>query len=189
VSVYQSDKSTVLNEYLNIDSGYSVPKIISGYAGTVYIKVQGYYSSSYNFSTGTYAIKYTEGDSNDTKETATSLTSGSWTSATEISPAGDVDWYTFTAASGKTYILQWDEYGGSGNYTGSVEVSVFQSDGNTAVNNYLNVNSGYNPPIIISGYTGTVYIKVKGYYSSNTGTYVIKYTEGTATTPRKPQLP
>ncbi|GHT95244.1 hypothetical protein FACS1894141_3500 [Spirochaetia bacterium] len=177
VSAYQSDGSTTLNGILNTDSGYSTPKIISGYTGTVYIKVEAIskYSTG-NTTTGTYAIKYEMGDSNDTKETATVLVDGSFTSGTTISPQGDVDWYTFEAGSGKTYILTWDDYGqGSGNYTGNVTVSAFQSDGITAINGLLNVDSGYNPPRIIKGYTGTVYIKV---VSNGTGTYIIKYETG-----------
>jgi hypothetical protein len=174
VSVFQSDGITAINGILNAGGGYSAPQIISGYTGTVYIKVKG--------SAGTYIIKY-EADTNGTKETATALVNGEWTSGTAISPAGDVDWYQFEAASGQTYSLTWDGKegswynGGSGNYTGYIKVSAYQSDGSTALNGILNTESGYSSPKTISGYTGTVYIKVQGYSSSYTGTYAIKYTQ------------
>ncbi|GHT55050.1 hypothetical protein AGMMS49982_20560 [Bacteroidia bacterium] len=177
VSVYQSDGSTALNAILNETLGYSSPQIISGYTGTVYIKVEGGSSGSY---TGTYAIKY-EADTNGTMATATALTESVFTNGTEIKPAGDIDWYTFEATNNQTYFLTWDEYGGSGNYTGVIDVSVYQSDGITAINGILNAGSGYSAPQIISGYTGTVYIKVKG----SAGTYIIKYeadTDGTKET-------
>ncbi|GHU07384.1 hypothetical protein FACS1894151_01630 [Spirochaetia bacterium] len=178
VSAYQSDGSTTLNGILNADSGYSAPKIISGYTGTVYIKVEA--RASWDLPTGTYAIKY-EADTNGTMATATALTEGVFTSGTEIRPAGDIDWYTFQATNNQTYFLTWDGSGGSGNYTGGIDVSVYQSDGITAINGILNASGGYSTPKIISGYTGKVYIKVKG----SAGSYIIKYeadTDGTKET-------
>ncbi|MHC6204665.1 CsgG/HfaB family protein [Breznakiellaceae bacterium SP9] len=164
VSAFESDGSTALNGILNADSGYSSPKTISGYTGTVYIRVTG--------TTGAYIIKYDE-DIDGTKETATTLVNGVFTSGTGISPAGDVDWYKFEATNTKIYFLTWDDRDGSGTYPSDIKVSAFGSDGIIALNGILNADSGYSSPRIISGYTGTVYIRVTG----TTGTYIIKYDE------------
>jgi hypothetical protein len=115
----------------------------------------------------------------------TALTNNVWTNGTEIYPTDNFDWYKFEATSDKTYNLNWDQsqsWGwdsnrGSGNYNGSIKVSAYRSDGTTVFNDILNVVNGYGTPSIISGYTGTVYIKVQGESADNTGTYIIKYAE------------
>jgi hypothetical protein len=182
-SVYQSDEKTILCG-IEEKFAYTNPRIISGYTGTVYVKVYGSweYISGYNSGvTGTYAVKYEEGDSNDTKETASTLSNGNWADA-QIWPRYDEDWYRFEA-SGGSYSLTWDDSGdGSGNSTCNISVSVFQSDGRTALNGVLDANSAYTTPKTFSGYTGTVYIRVYAGYtyisgmSDGTGTYAIKYT-------------
>jgi len=86
------------------------------------------------------------------------------------------DWYTFTAANAdKIYSIQWvdtDEYGA---YTPvptcDIKVTAYQSD--RAATFFTDKDRGSATPQTISGYSGTVYIKVKGYGS--TGTYTIRY--------------
>jgi hypothetical protein len=117
------------------------------------------------------------GDGNDSMGTATTLVNGVFTSGTSISPEGDVDWYKFEATIGHMYILTWDDSDGSGTYAGDIKVSAYQSDGATVLNGISSVDSGYSTPKTISGYTGTVYIKVQGHWSYSNGSYIIKYTQ------------
>ncbi|MDR1251624.1 MAG: hypothetical protein LBK62_05595 [Treponema sp.] len=144
--------------------------MISGYTGTVYIKVTGNSSSS----TGTYSVMYEAGDGNDYKETAVSFPANAWRTGAISPSTDDIDWYYFQATSAKTYILKWDEYGGSGNYTADIRVSVYKADGSTPLNDINDIDTGYSSSRTFSGYTGTVYIKVTG---SSTGTYTIAYQE------------
>jgi hypothetical protein len=109
--------------------------------------------------------------------TTVALTASTWKEAA-ISISGEVDWYQFTAASGTTYYVEWDDsYNGSGSYDGDIRVSAWKADGTPI---FTNVDAGYGESYrkTISGYTGTVYLKVVEYNSSYIGTYAIKYTQG-----------
>jgi hypothetical protein len=123
-SAYQSDEKTILCG-IEEKFAYTNPRIISGYTGTVYIKIYGFweYFGGYDSpETGTYSVKYEKGDSNDTRETTTALSNGNWTDA-QIWPRYDEDWYRFEA-SGGSYSLSWDDSdGGSGNSTCNITVS------------------------------------------------------------------
>jgi hypothetical protein len=134
VTVYQSDGSTILKGIDCAGNGYA-SRIISGYTGTVYVKVQAYqqYSWSTPATPSTYIIKYEEGDGNDSMMAATTLVDGVWTNDTAINPAGDIDWYKFTASPPQTYTLTWDDGDSpySGTYTGDIMVTVYQADGST----------------------------------------------------------
>jgi hypothetical protein len=180
VSAYESDGITPLSGIIGIDNAYTTPRVISGYSGTVYIKVVGFYPAT---TTGTYAIKYRKvTDNNNNPAAADTLTEGSWHTG-DIYPATDEDWYKFTATSGNTYNLNWDDSYGiagiskSGNYTVDIRVSAYESDGITPLNGISGIDSGYAAPQVISGYAGTVYIKVYGLTGYSTGTYAIKYVQ------------
>jgi hypothetical protein len=134
----------------------------------VYLKVE----SSWASSTGTYAIKYfEEGDA------VVSLSAGNWVNAS-ITESGEVDTYTFTAQSGTTYNIYWADSSQYGAYnptpTCNISVTAYQSD--LATTFFADQNSAFTTPKTISGYTGTVYLKVKGDWPSTAGTYAIRYT-------------
>jgi hypothetical protein len=115
----------------------------------------------------------------NSKETATTLTSGVWTTGTVISTAIHY-WYKFEANSANTYTLTWDEkFTGSATYTGGIWVTAYESDGTTPFGNIWGKNDGYGSDAeIISGYTGTVYIEVEAFSSpSDLGTFAVKYTQ------------
>ncbi|MDR2501034.1 MAG: collagen-like protein [Treponema sp.] len=159
VSAYKADGTSLFTDQTN---GYTTPKTITGYTGTVYLRVESILSAV----GGTYAIKY-----NDPAATASALTSGSWQTG-NIATASSTQLYKFTAASGTIYGVQWnDTYDGSGTYTGKVNVSAYRSDG-TAF--FRDAAVGYTAPRTISGYTGTVYLQVTP-NSSSTGTYAVRY--------------
>jgi len=157
--------------------------------------ITNYYTSSYtdtSVSAGnTYWYKVAaynsvgEGEKSDAKQSdtvpaasvGTSLTIGTEKTDCTISTATQVDWYTFTAVSGTTYKLQWEDHWdsstgsfSSSSYTGVVQVSAFKSDGTPILRNSI---EGWSYPSTVSGVSGTVYIKVIA-YSTYTGTYGIK---------------
>jgi hypothetical protein len=100
---------------------------------------------------------------------------GVWTRG-NITIAGEVKTYCFTATPGKTYTIAWDDsYQGSGTYTLDVKVSANRQDQVTTY--FSNIDSGYNSPRTITAQDGMVYIKVVSYYSGGTGSFGIKVTQ------------
>jgi hypothetical protein len=86
---------------------------------------------------------------------------------------GDIRWYQFTAASGTGYHVQWNDSGqGDSAKTGNIKVSAYNSDGSTI---FTNIDSGWISPQLITGVSGTIYLKAQGYSGDSTGTYAIKY--------------
>jgi hypothetical protein len=109
------------------------------------------------------------------------LSDAAWYNGT-ISTSGEVDWYTFTASSGTTHYVWWnDSYQGSGK-TADVKVTAYDSSG-TVISGFNAVDSGYTTPKTISDINGTVYLKVEGYSASSAGTYAIAYRSGSNTRP------
>jgi hypothetical protein len=162
VTAYQSDKTTVL--FSTTMEGYSPARAILGYAGTVYLEVEGY-----DFSSGTYAIRYyEEGDA------IVSLAADTWVNAM-LDKYSEEDLYTFTAQAGTTYSIQWADSGQYGVYTPAptcdINVTAYQSDKATTF--FSNAGSAFTTPKTISGYSGTVYLKVNSWHF---GTYAIRYT-------------
>ncbi|GAB6392105.1 MAG: Ig-like domain-containing protein [Treponematales bacterium] len=108
---------------------------------------------------------------------AASLTNNQWTTGNIA--AGGEDWYSFTAAAGKSYGVQWADSFDYGTYTpaptGDIVVAGCRSSDRTATL-FPQTDYGYSSPQTISGYAGTVYLKVVPYYGG-AGTYAIKYWE------------
>jgi hypothetical protein len=84
--------------------------------------------------------------------------------------AGEVKWYKFTAAEGKTYKVQFADYwapstGLNPRYTGDVYVSAFSSDGNyakkTQYTDFRHEDTGWSTAQINPLYqaSGTIYLK------------------------------
>jgi hypothetical protein len=162
VSAYQADGTTL---FTTIDSGYTAPQTIMGdYTGTVYLRVSG-------SAPGSYAVKV---------DTGIPLTVGSgsgsaWTTGT-MSAGSQIDWYSFTASSGDTYTVQWDDsYLGTSTYSADIRVTAYRADG-TAF--FTNIDNGYTTPQTITGYDGTVYLRVTPYSSSSAlGDYAVRVYE------------
>jgi hypothetical protein len=105
--------------------------------------------------------------------TLTACTDGNtWNNKAEglVSADEPVKWYSFTATGG-TYNVKCDSRsGGSGAYTAYTYVTAYGSDGSVL---FPETFALYSTPQTISGYTGTVYLKVLG--SSTYGTFAIMF--------------
>jgi hypothetical protein len=150
-----------------------------------------YYSSAYykypiSVSSSTTSLSWSSFSSMtaSTPENVTSLSSGIWTNGS-ITSAGGVKWYSFAVTSGTSYYLWWnDAYQGDSTKTLDVKVSFTQSDG-TTISGYVDLDSAWTTPQSFSvSSSGTLYIKVQGYSSTNTGTFGICY----STTTTRPSL-
>jgi hypothetical protein len=173
VSAYRSDGTAFFtNAYDTVDT----PRDILGASGTLYIKVAPYGSADSNF--GTYTVQF------DTV-TPAALTSGTPQSGT-IGAASDVFWYSFTASAGNVYTIKVDDILHSGtSQTGNVSVSAYRSDGTALFTNASNTVDVPRSVIGVSGTTGTIYIKVVPYNSSNAsfGTYTVQFDTAAFPTP------
>jgi hypothetical protein len=112
---------------------------------------------------------------------ATGLASDTWTPGT-VSAANPVVWYSFTATGGTYNIKCDDRYGdGSGTYTyenggGDIDLTAYEDDGTVL---FAAADSNYATPESISGYSGTVYLRVRPFWgmSQYYGNYAIQYCE------------
>jgi len=159
---------------------------ITSYSTTRYTDTDVSVGSTYWYKVAAYN-SVGEGDKSDAKQSdavpatsdVTLLNFGTQTNGT-ISSATQVNWYKFTAVSGTTYNVQWeDSYQQSGSiFTGDIKVSAFNSTG-APISGFQNIDSGYTTPKTVSGVTGTVYLRVEAFsvVSAKTGIYVIKVTQ------------
>jgi hypothetical protein len=89
-----------------------------------------------------------------------------------IATSRNVQWYSFTAAEGSSYQVQWNTSLTNPEESTitlpSANVSAFKADGSDIF------KEESDTPQTVSGVIGTVYLKVKG---QDTGTYTIKYTK------------
>jgi hypothetical protein len=107
--------------------------------------------------------------------TGTPLTGNTWADG-DLSVVGEIDWYQFTAASTTTYYVQWDDAAGNsvGGKTAWTAVSAYRAGDGTPV--FTRQNSGFTYPQSVSVNAGeTIYIRVEGLDSWNTGTYAVQY--------------
>jgi hypothetical protein len=142
------------------------------------------YSASFTdtgTSSGTYWYKVSavndQGEGPDSAPVAppTPLTYDTWMEG-NLTTGGQANWYSFSAAAGVTYYLQWDDnYEGTGTYAGDLMVSAYRSNGSSI---FMKVDSGYNSPkpFTLEG-EETVYVKVEPYGNQGnyTGPYAIRY--------------
>jgi hypothetical protein len=90
-----------------------------------------------------------------------------------ISPAGDIDWYQFTASSSGTYTIEtWagtltDNY--MYLYGPNSQTTLIEEDDNHGTGNMAKITRYLS--------SGTYYIKIRGYSSNYTGTYTIRVTK------------
>jgi uncharacterized repeat protein (TIGR02543 family) len=95
----------------------------------------------------------------------------SWTPGT-LTPGG-VNWYSFSVTGG-SYSVNWnDSDNGTGLYSCDIKVSAYTGGG---TNIFGEVDTGHTTPQIISGWPGTIYLKVEGYTPASSGNYDIRVT-------------
>jgi hypothetical protein len=157
VDAYQEDGTAFFT------SSTTTGKTLISTGDIIYIKF-GLYSP------GSYSIKY------DSVDNITELDIAEWKNAT-LGSESEIDWYKFTADADTTYNMQLNNYA-EGNDTMSIatEISAYKADGTTL---FASVDEAYYRPQIISGVTGTVYIKLAfsiGYGNPVfPGTYALRY--------------
>jgi hypothetical protein len=129
--------------------------------------IDGFDSSS----PGVKTITVTKDGCSDYFSVSISLPIGSsWTPGT-LTPGG-VNWYSFSATGG-SYSVNWnDSDNGMGPYSCDIKVSAYTGGG---TNIFSEVDTGTTPQII-SGWPGTIYLKVEGYAPTSSGSYAIRVT-------------
>jgi len=130
-----------------------------------------------------------------TKEDAIPLTAGQWEDGSIV--YGDAKWYKFETEAGKEYRVQWknqnDQPVGA-DYTAYSKIIAYQSDGTTTINGSFNDSGYWDSPLtqggsywspyyayspqwknLISGQSGTVYLKVEVSSSEFEGTFAVRF--------------
>jgi hypothetical protein len=98
------------------------------------------------------------------------LPQGVWASNV-IDTSGHFVWVKVSTLIGNTYNISWDDsYEGSGMYTGDVEVTVYDADGNDIGGG--GYDSGYLTPLTITATTTYTYIRVRAY---TVGSFAVQY--------------
>ncbi|MDR2021538.1 MAG: hypothetical protein LBQ14_12315 [Treponema sp.] len=87
---------------------------------------------------------------------------------------GEVRWYTFSAAAGAAYRVQWNGAApqGDGTKTLPAVVSAYTGD-NTFI--FENKTTGWVSPEAVSGVQGAVYLRVQGADGADAGSYALRY--------------
>ncbi len=105
-----------------------------------------------------------------------------------IDTEDEIKWYSFDAIAGNSYLINWDDLYTDENYTTDITVSVYKEDEITAYYWYSDVNEenygssfeyeddGDTPRYITALEDEKIMIKVKGYSSSDIGTYSLQVT-------------
>jgi len=166
-----------------------------GQAGKAYVRV---YSDSTS-GTGTFSVIYSTDSTKPlvpiVPPNVTPLTADQWADGQLTSSSGGAAWYSFTIQSATNHYLWWNDAAtggtsGNGLKTLDVKVSAFYADGTSL---FTDVDTGWSSPQSITsvdaGRIGTVvYVRVRPYFSSGTGTFGIVYS-ATNTRPVAPFEP
>ena len=109
------------------------------------------------------------------KDEAITLSSSEWLNGSV--DRGKEQWFKFDVESGGNYAVQWkdnSERPASEDYTVTIKVTAYQSDGKTSIFEYFGqFTHGFSQPKPVSGLSGTVYLKVEPYYGQ--GNYAIRF--------------
>jgi fibronectin type 3 domain-containing protein len=100
------------------------------------------------------------------------LTNGRWTDGTLA--AGQTHWYRFVSDGGTAEVSWDDSRQGSGEKTCDIKVSAYAAGGDSI---FAEADSGHLNPEAISGWSGTIYLKVEGHNKSQHGGYAIRYSQ------------
>ena len=158
--LFDTDGSTALRYQDYPSLRYELPA-----AGTYYLRVQGYSSSS----TGTYTLTVTDlglDDHGDAAASATALVVDEPPTLGGIETAGDQDWFSFTADAGHIYAFAASES------NINLTLRLFDRDGTTMLRYqdfaYFTVELAT---------AGTYYLWVQAYSSTATGGYNVSVTD------------
>jgi len=197
--VYRSNTET--GTYTQIGENYPITDFpLSDYQPTtdagkiIYIDKNVTVGNTYWYRVSAYNSDGEEGDMSDQKQseavpgpTSVPLTIGADKTEGTMDTVTQVDWYTFTAESGKTYRVQWESAVDNpvGWYRGGfadIWVSVFTNDRELIdfKESYGNgYSSGWTTPGTVSGVSGTVYLKldIREKQTYSLGKYSIKVYE------------
>ncbi len=93
-----------------------------------------------------------------------------------IGNSADTKVYCFSATSGKTYAISWDDsFQGTGNYTANIIVDACHEDLEWS---YIgDRDSGYLTPMVIKAVQNKVYLKIDALNSASTGSFALKVSE------------
>ncbi|MCL2557933.1 MAG: InlB B-repeat-containing protein, partial [Treponema sp.] len=141
----------------------------------VYVRVRG----SSAFSTGTFGIVYSASNTRPAIpldlpfDDAISLMENQWTDG-EITATARELWYAFDVEQGKTYRIWWnDGYQGDRSKSLRGAVDAWHGDGGEIA---IGQTYGFNSPITFTPTSsGAVYVRARGQYASETGTFGIVY--------------
>ncbi len=113
-------------------------------------------------------------DHGNTYSTATTISTDGTLYSGNIETAGDVDYFSFSATSGCTYVIETGDLGsGCDTY-----IYLYSTNGTTEIDHNNDGGEGLASRIEWeASSSGTYYIKVREYSSSDTGTYKISVTE------------
>lgn len=93
-----------------------------------------------------------------------------WYTSTVVSP--NTMWYSVSVSTLNTYEIYWDDdYQGSGNYTGDIDLYVYHPDGTTL---YAVSDSGYITPITVTTIETTILIQVDPKYEDGSFAFGIR---------------
>jgi len=101
---------------------------------------------------------------------------------------GGAKWYKFQSTSTIHYGVQWKDMSdkpASDDYTASVKVTAYESNGTTIISAINGSTSGYTSPKTIYMVIGTVYLKVEP-TASSAGTYAIRFYNVASVVPQIP---
>jgi hypothetical protein len=186
-----SGKSGTFNDsYSNSGVNY---KVVLRYTSGDY---QYYYStdSSYGFTNGRQTVYlYSRGpvdiDGGDVVPGGDTWTPGYPTTTLSvdnnyhpysISSSGETAWYSFTVQTEYTYAVYLDDgFGGSGSYTGDVEIRGFSSNGGVTV--FEETDAAYTTPETFYGLNGTVYLRIQAWDNSSNDDTSIEGSAGSYT--------
>lgn len=127
----------------------------------------------------------TSDDHGNTISTATTFTIGS-TQTGNLETGGDIDMFSFSATAGATYTISVNLYSLSDSY---LELYDSSSTSPIAYNDDKNSSTYASELIWTCSTSGTYYVAVKGYSSSETGSYSLDITTDSQTTPTPTPTP